>query len=186
MGDQCRLNAAWLLVGAIAVNAAVGCSRSDIDEQRRRLLQTEPRTRARNERIDAHRVLSPEGDLLPSETKVAGVVLPRGFDLKFQDPHAWTYDGHFVPAKVQAYFEKRVTTARVTKKPLGDVEYLGVREKSDPNMTAVLVRVSPAPAKPEWTRIYVGEPVPPEPATAKLMDEQALQEMMAERRKNAR
>jgi len=184
MGDQCRLNAVWLLVGVVAMSAAVGC-RDGIAEQRRQLLQTEQPTNERNARIDALRVMSPEGDLLPSAVKVAGVVLPRGFDLKFKDPHAWTYDGHFPQAKVQAYFEKRITTKTKTDKPLGEVEYLGVREKSDPNMTAVLVRVSPTPGRMEWTRIYVGEPVPADP-NAKLIYEQALREMMAERRKNAR
>lgn len=185
MGNQCGLNAAWFLVGLLAVNAAVGCSRSDREEQQRRLLQTEERTRARKQRSEAHRVLSPEGNLLPSETKVAGVVLPRGFESRFTKPHEWTYDGHFPQARVQAYFEKRVTSARMTSKPLGEVEYLGVREKSDPNMQAVLLRISPTPAKPEWTRIYIGEPVP-ELATPKVMDEQAMRELMAEQRRTAR
>ncbi|HET6332559.1 MAG TPA: hypothetical protein VFG30_05070 [Polyangiales bacterium] len=184
MGDKCRLNAVWVLVGALAANAAVGC-KNDVEEQRRQLLQTDQRTKERNARIEAHRVLGPEGELLPSETKVAGVVLPRGFELKFTEPHAWTYDGHYPQAKLEAYFDKRVTTKTRTNKPLGEVEYLGVREKSDPNMTAVLVRVSPAPGRLEWTRIYVGEPVPADP-NARLVDDQALRELMAERRKNAR
>jgi hypothetical protein len=183
MGDKCRLSAIWLVVGALAVNAAVGCSKAD--EQERRLLQPDQRTRERNERIAAHRVLSQEGDLMPSETKIAGVVMPRGFDAKFTEPHAWTYDGHFSQAKVQAYFDKRITSTRVTPKPLGEVEYLGVREKSDPNMTAVLMKVSPTPARPEWTRIWIGEPEP-EPVNARLVDDEGLRQLMAERRKTAR
>lgn len=184
MGDQCRLNAVWWLVGALAVTAAGGC-KDDIEEQRRQLLQTDQRAKDRSARIEAHRVLSPDGELLPSEQKVAGVVLPRGFESKFVDPHAWTYDGQFPQDKVLAYFDKRVTTKTRTNKPLGEVEYLGVREKSDPNMTAVLVRVSPAPGRMEWTRIYIGEPVPIDP-NARLMGEEALRQMMAEQRRTAR
>jgi hypothetical protein len=185
MGNERGLNRAWFLMSVLAVNAAVGCSRSDREEQQRRLLQTEQRTLARNQRIESHRVLSPEGDLVPSETKVAGLVLPRGFETKFTDPHAWTYDGHFSRAKVQAYFEKRVTSTRVTQKPLGEVEYLGVREKSDPNMQGLLLRISPAPGKVEWTRVYIGEPVPA-PASVTVVDEQAMKALAIEQRKTAR
>jgi hypothetical protein len=185
MGDERRLNSAWVLIGVLAVNAAVGCSRSDREEQQRRLLQTEERARARNDRIEGHRVLSREGDLLPSGTKAAGVVLPRGFETKFTDPHAWTYDGHFAQAKVRAYFEKRVTSTQMTNKPLGEVEYLGVREKSDPNMKGVLLRISPAPGRIEWTRVYIGEPVPAT-ASAPVMDEQAMRALAAEQRRTAR
>lgn len=163
MGDQCRLKLGlWLWLGLVAALAAVSCKSAE-DEQKRRLLETEQRMRERNERIEARRILGPQGELLPSQTKIAGVVLPRGFEMKFVEPHQWTYDGHFPEAKVQAYLESRLYTKTRTEKPLGEVEYLGVKEKSDPNMVAVLVRVSPVPAKPEWTRIYIGDPVPIDP-----------------------
>lgn len=183
MGDQCRLKLGlWL--GLVAALAAVSC-KSEADEQRRRLLETDQRTRDRNARIEAHRIVGPEGELLPSETKVAGIVLPRGFESKFTEPHAWTYDGHFPGAKVLAYFDSRLTAKTRNEKAAGEIEYVWVKEKSDPNMVAVLVRVSQVPAKPEWTRIYVGEPVPA-PATARIInpDEEARQ--MAERRRTAR
>jgi hypothetical protein len=185
MGYECRLNTVWLFVGLLAASAAASCSRGEESEARRRVLQTEDRTRERLARIDAHRVLSPEGELLPSETKVAGVVLPRGFELRFAEKHAWTYDGNFQQPKVEAYFAKRITMTRTTNKPLGEVEYLGVREKSNPNMEGVLVRVSPGPKGRDWTRIYIGEPVPVDPSEPRV-DDEALRKLMAERRRTAR
>jgi hypothetical protein len=184
MGHECRLKTVWLVAGLLAASAAVSCSRDDT-EGRRRVLQTEDRTRERLARIDAHRVLSPEGELLPSETKVAGVVLPRGFELRFEEKHAWTYDGNFQQPKVQAYLEKRITVEKTTNKPLGEVEYLGVKEKSNPNMEGVLVRVSQGPKGPDWTRIYIGEPVPVDPSEPRV-DDEALRKLMAERRRSAR
>ncbi len=186
MGDERRLKAVWILAGALAANAAVGCSKHDDAEQRRRLLQTEERARQRQVRSEARRVEGPDGELLPSDTKVGGIVMPRGFEQTYADPHAWTYDGHFAQQKVQEYFEKRLTVARKTNKPLNEVEYLGVTEKSNPNMPAGLVRISPHPSRPEYTRIYVGEPVPPPPDTARLMDDEGLRQYMAERRRTAR
>jgi hypothetical protein len=185
MGHECRLNTVWLWVGLLAASAAASCSHDDKAEARRRVLQTEDRARERLARIDAHRVLSPEGELLPSETKVAGVVLPRGFELKFAEKHAWSYDGNFQQSKVEAYFAKRITRTQTTNKPLGEVEYLGVREKSNPNMEAVLVRLSPGPQGRDSTRIYIAEPVPADPSQL-LLDDEALRKLMAERRRNAR
>jgi hypothetical protein len=185
MGDERRLKAGWILACALAANAAVSCSKDDSEEQRR-LLQTEERARQRQARSEARRIEGPQGELLPSDIKLGGVVMPRGFDPTFVDPHAWTYDGHFTQARVQEYFEKRLTVMRTTNKPLGEVEYLGVREKSNPNMPAALVRVSPTPSRPEYTRIYVGEPVPPPPAAARVVGDEALREYMAERRRTAR
>jgi len=186
MGNERRLKAGWILAGVLAANAAVSCSKKDDSEERRRLLQTEERARQRQVRSAARVVEGPEGELLPSETKLGGVVLPRGFQQTFADPHAWTYDGHFAQQRVQEYFEKRLDVVSRTEKPLGEVEYLGVKEKSNPNMPAALVRVSPTPSRPEYTRIYIGEPVPPPPDTARLMDSEALREYMAERRRTAR
>ena len=72
-------------------------------------------------------------------------------------------------------------------KPLGEIDLRGAREKADPNMVAVVVRVSPVPAKPEWTRIYVAEPVPaPPPETVKIINPEEEARQMAERRRTAR
>jgi hypothetical protein len=166
------------------MGAAAGCSRGDA-EQRRRLLQTDDRTRERTERVESQRLQAPDGALLPSTTKIAGIVLPRGFDSIFTEAHAWTFDGNLPQPRVEEYFDKRLTSGQNRKNAFGDVEYIGVREKSDPSMPGVMVRVGPVPARPEWTRIYIGEPVP-ESQTVQVLGDDALRELMANRRKNAR
>jgi len=182
MGDKYRLRVLWLelLVTAAAVS---GC-RGDRAEQQRRMLQTEDRARARAERLEKVREFGPKGELLPSDLKLGGIVMPRGFEMKFTDPHDWTYDGNFPQVLVEEYFDRRLTHASAVKTELGELEFRGVREKSDPNMPAVRLRITPTPGRLDWTRIYIAEPAPmPQQVVA---DDAAARALMAERHRNAR
>ena len=157
MGNECRLTL-WF-AGVLALQAALGCSRDDTLERRRQLLAATDRAQARKERIDKARVRSPTGDLLPSEQKVAGFVLPRGFTLKRSYPHKWIYDARLPQAKVEEYFDKRLTVSKVPA-GVGEVLYNEAREKSDPNHAPGWIRVLPTPSKEEWTRLIITDPVP--------------------------
>lgn len=181
MGDQHRLK--LYLAVLVAASAAGGCGGSNEDE--RKLLQTQDRVRARQERIDNMRVVSPEGELLPSEVKVGRIVMPRGFEVRFSDPHEWTYEGEFPLDKVEAYFARRVTYTKSGKTDVGALEYRGVREKSDPNMPGAVLRLSQAPARPDRTTIYVAEPGPTPPPQP-MMTEEEIRQLTAEHRRNER
>lgn len=183
MGGKYRLKLS--IIAVLALHGA-GCSRNnDDDEQRRQLLEASRRAQARQERIDKGRVRSPEGDLLPSDNKSAGYVLPRGFVLTRTLPHRWTYDANLPQNKVEEYFDKRLSAGHKSKK--GDeVEWLRSVEKSDPNQVPGWVQVMPTPSKRAWTRIIVSEPEPPGPDLVPQMDQQKMQEILAERRKRAR
>lgn len=181
MGDQRGLT---LCLGVlVAAAAAVGCRDSREDE--RKLLQTQDRARARQERIDKLRVLSAQGELLPSEAKRAGIVLPRGFEERSSHPHEWRYEGQYPLTKVQAYFERRLNYVKVGKTEVGDLEYLGAREKSDPNATAAVLRMSEASDDSGSTTIVLSEPGPAPPPQP-VMTEEQIKQLMAERRRTAR
>jgi hypothetical protein len=160
MGIERRLIVVTALAGGLIVSASA-CSEEPDVLQRRQLLAADARGKARQERINDKRVLSPDGELLPSETKVAGIVLPRGFSQRFAEEHAWTYDSDLPQAKVREFLERRLTMTSVENRPLGEVMYVGVREKAKPEMTPVVVKVMPVPNRPNGSRIYVGEPQPP-------------------------
>jgi hypothetical protein len=184
MGGKHRLK--LLIIGALVLHGAAACSRKDEDEERRRLLEASGRAQARQQRIDKQRVRDPEGDLLPSETKVAGYVLPRGFELTRTQPHRWTYDARLPQNKVEEYFDKRLASGTKTKKENSEVEWLRSVEKSDPNAVPGWVQVMPTPSKREWTRIILSEPQPVPKEAPPLVDAQKMQEIMAERRRTAR
>lgn len=184
MGGKYRLELS--IVGALALQGAVACSRSDVDEQRRLLLEASSRTEARERRINKKRVRDPQGDLLPSETKVAGYVMPRGFELTRTLPHRWIYDAALPQTKVEEYFDKRLAGGTKSKNDGSEVEWLRSTEKSDPNGVPGWIQIMPTPSKREWTRIIVSEPNPGPSDAPQLVDDQKIAEIMAERRRTAR
>jgi hypothetical protein len=182
MGGKYRLKLS--IIGALALHGAAACSRSDDDEQRRRLLEASSRAQAREQRIDKQRVRGPEGELLPSEAKVAGYVVPRGFELTRTQPHRWTYDALLPLEKVEEYFDKRLSGG--TKSKTGsELEWLHSIEKTDPNAVPGWIQVMPTPSKREWTRIIFSEPNPA-PKDAPLVDAERMRDIVANQRRNAR
>ena len=70
----------WLLCAALSSTAALGCSRRDAaqEEQRRVLLTPPDNKREREEAARKKQIFDEDGDLIPSEQSVAGLLLPRG------------------------------------------------------------------------------------------------------------
>jgi len=182
MGGKYRLK--LCIIGALALHGAAACSRSDEEEQRRRLLEASGRAQAREQRIDKRRVRGSEGELLPSETKVAGYVLPRGFALTRTLPHRWIYDAQLPWEKVEEYFDKRLAGGTKSKEG-SEIEWLRSTEKTDPNAVPGWIQVMPTPSKREWTRIIVSEPNPG-PKDVPLVDAEKSRETLAEQRRIAR
>lgn len=183
MGLKYRLTM-WIS-GALALHAVAACSRSNEEEQRRHLLEADARGQARQQRIDKTRVRDPAGDLLPSETKAAGYVVPRGFTLTRTHPHKWVYDADLPLKKVEEYFDKRLAGGTKSRVEYSQVEWLHSVEKDDPKQVPGWVQIMPCPSTRTWSRIVFSEPNPP-PKDAPLMDAQRMREFLAERRRNAR
>jgi len=60
----------------------------------------------------------PDGELLPSDLVIAGLKLPRGLELVFEDGREHTYQTTVPLAKVQRYFGLRLITGDVRR--MGD------------------------------------------------------------------
>jgi len=181
MGNQRRLIAP--LAAALLLTAADGCNKDPVVEQRRELLQGRDRKKEAREAVEKARVRSQVGDLLPSETKAAGIVLPRGFALKYSFEHRWYFDGDLPMKKVEEYFSRRLQFDLVNHISAHELELTQAREKADPTMAPVFVRIEPIPSRPGATRIQVLEQV--KEVVASTSDGEALHRL-AEARKNAR
>jgi hypothetical protein len=181
MGNQRRLIAP--LAAALLLSTANGCSDEPVVEQRRELLKGRDRKSEARAAVEKARVRSPAGDLLPSETKAAGIVLPRGFALKYSFEHRWYFDGDLPMKKVEEYFGRRLQFDLVNHISAHELELTHAREKADPAMAPVFVRIEPLPGRPSATRIQVLEQVK---EVAEIISEGESLHRLAESRKNAR
>jgi hypothetical protein len=181
MGNQRRLIVS--LAAALLLSAAHGCSEDPVVEQRRELLQGRDRRKEAREAVEKARVRSQAGDLLPSETKAAGIVLPRGFALKYSFEHRWYFDGDLPMKKVEEYFSRRLQFDLVNHISAQELELTQAREKADPAMAPVFVRLEPVPGRATATRIQVVEQVK---EVAVSTSEGESLHRLAESRKHAR
>ena len=65
-----------------------------------------------------------EGQLLESDTRVAGLVLPRGLQPVVDEERRHVYRTDVPIAKVQQYFGVRLVTGQVDSRPNGSVTYV--------------------------------------------------------------
>jgi hypothetical protein len=169
MGRQHRLTRSQLLASLALLSCtasftlAAGCSSGDSArraEQRRQLLRGDDLDRQRNARLEKQRVTTYEGDLLPSDTRTAGVVLPRGFNLKFTFEYEWYYDGALPLNKVEQYFTKQLDFEAIEHPDASAILFAQAKTKGDKAMTPVSVKIFPVPGRADWSRIYIHAPKP--------------------------
>lgn len=122
-----------------------------------------------------------EGDLLESETRVAGLALPRGLETVFEEERRHVYRSDVPLAKLQRYFGVRLVTGQVDTRPNGSVTYVdalprGVRGGE------VRLDVTVEPVARAGVRVEVRERVPP--SLDRPSEEEALR-MLQERLRSA-
>jgi hypothetical protein len=155
------------LVALIAL-AAVGC-KGDVAaerraEARRALLRGEDLEKEHNARVEKERLTSFSGDLLPSETELVGIVLPRGFKPKFQFDHEWTYDGELPIARLEKYFRQSLDSQSIDHPDAVATEFTQARSKNakaGPDQKPVWLKIYPVPGRSDWSRIVIRAPRPP-------------------------
>lgn len=155
MGRQHRIVSSALV--CVLNLAAVGCSNAA--EQRaaaakRALLRGQDLDAQRKARIDAQRITDEAGNLLPSNTDILGLVIPRGFDVTFTEDHEWYYDGQLPIGKVEKYFDDRLDANTDHPYPSATI-YRRAKMKSNPTMAAVTVKIYPMPGRTDWTRVHI-------------------------------
>lgn len=165
MGQQRGLTGARV-VAAILLSglAPAGCSKQDEAEQQRDLLRGRDRSAELQAAAEKRRVRNAEGDLLPSDVKVAGIVIPRGFKQALEMPGAWYFDSSEPLAETEQYFTRRLTATRVSRNEQLELEFYQAREQADAQMKPAFVRVGRVPAQEGRTRIHVMAPIEQPPA----------------------
>src|SRR4051794_29390197 len=96
----CALSASLLCAGALCA-----CSKQEDQkaQMRRAVLRANNLVAERRKELDEVRVTDEHGDLLASKQRVAGVLLPRGYDPKFTFDYEWFYDGPLPYGKLVKY-----------------------------------------------------------------------------------
>jgi len=144
------------LMGVVCV-AWLGCSHGPDEhsaEIRRQVLRVEDLQTKQARLMAEHRVLDPQGELIPSNTQVAGITLPRGFQPKFVFEHEWHFEGALPLRKVENYFSARVD-ANVQHLGTSTVEFAHATWKGAKDMSPVSLSVLGIPGREGWTRIQI-------------------------------
>jgi hypothetical protein len=167
VGRKHRLNnwrsgfAAVLLCGCV-----VGCKSDDgarREQQRRELLRGQDLDKERQARFDKERYTDPQGNLLASDTTVAGVVLPRGFRTKFTFESEWYYDGALPVDKLAQYMDKAMQGASIERPNADSIQFSRPYSGERPG---VQVTISPLPGRADWSRMHILSLRPPSPSVA--------------------
>jgi hypothetical protein len=127
---------------------------------RREVLRVNDLAAERRKAREAERLVDDKGALLPSNEKVAGVVLPRGYKPRFNLPREWYLDGEHQFGKLVTYFTEQLDADTVTRPNKATLTFLRARTKGDPNMEPVSVTISPVPGRDDWSRIHIVAPPP--------------------------
>jgi hypothetical protein len=165
MGRQHRLGVFGLV--ALTALAAVGCkddaAAARRAEARRALLRGEDLEKERMARLAKERLTTSSGDLLPSDTEIAGIVLPRGFKPKFKFDHEWTYDAALPISKLEKYFQESLNSQSVEHPDSVATEFTQARSKNTKASAAekpAWVKIYPVPGRSDWSRIVIRAPKP--------------------------
>lgn len=161
-----RASRALLCAVALATTWATACSdqANDEAEARRKVLTPVAIEDSALAAYQRNRLFDDKGNLLPSEDKLAGIFVPRGFKQTFAFEREWYLDGIVQREKVEAYFKERLTLSSAPSYPATHtLELFAATPKDTPDAPKVLVRVYPKPGPGEATRVYIRQ-ASPEPA----------------------
>ena len=127
------------------------------ETSRQRLLTPRNLTEERKQLRARARVADAEGRLLPSEQRVAGIVLPRGLREVRKRDNTWYFHSRASLEALQAYFGPRLLTGQVDLGGRGTVTFVNAQPKDDKAKRSVTVRIGPAPSSPRENQVYISE-----------------------------
>jgi hypothetical protein len=158
------------------------CSREpDQKEQLRRdVLRANNMAAERKKQFDAVRVLDENGKLVPSNQRVAGIVLPRGYQPKFKLDYESSFDGELPYGKLATYFTEQLDFVGVQRPNNATLTFLEARSKGDTQAKPVSVSISPVPGREDWSRIRIQTP---QPLPAQLQSKAQIDAELSLRRK---
>ena len=152
-----RSHARHASVLCVAV-ALVACHGTDQAQQ-----ATPPPLAPRDLRADqqhakeAQQIYDDRGNLLPSTTLVAGIVLPRGMQPEYTFEHEFYFRSNATLAQLQTYFGPRLLTGQVDRAGRGVVTYVNAQPKDTTKKAYVSVRIGPAPGNAKQSQVLIRE-----------------------------
>jgi hypothetical protein len=183
MGRQHRIVIAAILLSSSTMLCA--CSKREDPKalMRREVLRANNLAAERRKDLDATRVTDDHGNLLPSKQRVAGVILPRGYDPKFTFDYEWYYDGEQPYSKALKYFTEQLDSETVQQPNRSTLTFVRARAKGDTQMKPVSVTVMPVPGREDWSRIHI---VAQRPLPDRILSKAEIEAELALRRRNMR
>jgi hypothetical protein len=146
-------------IGALVLSVAAisGCS-DPVDQKaqmRRDVLRANDLVAERKKQYDAVRTTDDRGNLIPSQQRIAGVAVPRGYTPKFTFDYEWYFDGEQPYAKLATYFTEQLDFSNVQRPNRSTMTFVQARSKGDAQMKTVTVTISPVPGRDDWSRIRI-------------------------------
>ena len=153
-----------------------GCSHKGDDDKRRALLAPVDLRDKQRELYEKLRFYDAAGELMASDQKVAGIVLPRGLTPTFTFEREWYFESKLPRAKLQKYFRDHLDGGELSYPNPDMVELLKATPKDTAGALPVLVRVYPLPAMYDVARVYIRQAAP---APARWPSEAEVKAQMA-------
>lgn len=153
----------WLLCAVLAGSSLFGCSRRDAaqEEQRRVLLAPPDNKREREEAARKKQIFDEDGDLIPSEQSIAGLILPRGLTPGMHFEHEWYFRSMEISAEaLERYFLPRVLTGAVNHSQGGATEFVAATIKDNPSAPVVTIRILKLAGANSASELYIRQSVP--------------------------
>jgi hypothetical protein len=162
MGRKHRLICIALTLTAAAGSAAGGCSdkKTEEVEKRRELLVPQDLHAKRAAAEEALRIMDAEGNLLPSTTRVAGVLLPRGVSVVSAYEYDWYCEGKVPLRKLDAYLRAHLVIGEEGRTATGRVELFQAKPTDLPDAKGVYVSFYEKAGRSDMVRMYIRTPRP--------------------------
>lgn len=150
-----RLSAPFWLV--IIGRALLGCSDSPKTVARSAPLAPIDLAQKHREALEKKRLTNAQGELLPSDDSIAGLLLPRGLTRTHAFEHAWYYRTQASIEQLTQFFGTRLLTGKVERGGRGTVTYVDAQPRGLKKTAFVTVRIGPAPGGRAMREVYVKE-----------------------------
>jgi len=154
---------ASLSLACVLLLAAVGsgCSREDKKEQQRALLRPVDHRKERAVAREKRQLFDPQGELIPSEEMVAGVVMPRGLKMNRSFEREWYFRAKRVtlPA-LERYFGQRLLPMAV-ERTATSITFKDAQSKDDVDAPVVTVRIATLIGSTPTSSVYIQQAAPP-------------------------
>ncbi len=145
----------------LACSLVLGCHRTPgaraKDEARRGVLLPQDLQKERREAYEKVRLETEAGDLIPSESSVAGLTLPRGLSATFQLEHEWYFDGPLALPKLEKYFRERLEIQHERHPNDATLEFTGAIVRGNVLANPITLQLSPQPGRAGRSTIRIRE-----------------------------